>query len=136
MLLVCGLCLVNGETWAQARKFASKLHGRSTLVVSRPIVNQKIGDVDTIGLLTKSMPPTEKLNEALHLLLIDNPPRFKGGAVSLERFLQKKLRYPPLLLRTTVDGWIKIRFIVDVDGHVRNPIVYKSLCQPWDDEVL
>ncbi|MBX0291624.1 energy transducer TonB [Hymenobacter sp. HSC-4F20] len=68
--------------------------------------------------------------------LFDAPPRFKGGEAELKRFLSHNLRFPPALLRAHVEGLTGVRFTVDVNGHIRNPIVYKSLCEPWDNEVL
>ncbi|WP_167855148.1 energy transducer TonB [Hymenobacter wooponensis] len=68
--------------------------------------------------------------------LIDTPPQFKGGEAGLRRFLSQNFRFPPAMLRYQIEGWTAIRFIVDVNGDIRNPSVYKSLCQPWDDEVM
>lgn len=94
------------------------------------------GQVDTTGLSSEKVVPALTIDAQFRPSLIDNPPRFKGGETALKRFLQKNLRFPPLLLRADVEGWTRIQFIVDVDGRILKPQVYKSLCQPWDDEVL
>ncbi len=108
LLLMCGLCLVSGETWAQVRKFAPKPNGSNMLVVSRPTVNSYIENMAITGLLIEPTLPTKSLDEAFRVPLIDNPPQFKGGKAGLKRFLQMNLHYPLLLLRSNVEGWTKV----------------------------
>jgi len=123
ILPICGLCLTNEAAKAQYMplKFSTPARYEPT---------------DTTGLSSEQTKSSFNIDEGFRPVLIDNPPRFKGGEAALKRFLQKNLRFPPLLLRYNVEGWTRIQFIVDVDGCILNPVVYKSLCQPWDDEVL
>lgn len=123
LMFMCALCLACGEAWAQCMPQK----------VSPPAWEET---TDAIVLVSKQTKHDLTIEEDFHPVLIDNPPHFKGGEAALKRFLQKNLRFPPLLLRFNVEGWTRIQFIVDVDGRILNPVVYKSLCQPWDDEVL
>ena len=123
MLLLYELCLTSRAT--QAQYMPQK--------ISPPV---RYEPTDTTNLLTQYLKPALDIDAAFRPSLIDNPPHFKGGEEALKRFLQKNLRFPPLLLRSNVEGWTRIQFIVDVDGRILRPVVYKSLCQPWDDEVL
>ncbi|MBW3377132.1 energy transducer TonB [Hymenobacter norwichensis] len=117
------LCLTGGAAWAQ-------------YMPPKFVPPSWRGQVDTNGLSSEKIVPALTIDAQFRPSLIDNPPRFKGGETALKRFLQKNLRFPPLLLRSNVEGWTRIQFIVDVNGCICNPVVHKSLYWAWDDEVL
>lgn len=52
---------------------------------------------------------------------------FRGGLHAWQRFLLKNLQYPDRALKGNVMGTVEVVFIVDTDGNVRNPEIYRSV---------
>lgn len=53
-------------------------------------------------------------------------PYFPGGAIELMRFLSNNIHYPKLAQENNLEGKVIIKFTVDTDGSVTNPIVLKD----------
>ena len=53
-------------------------------------------------------------------------PTFPGGALELMKFLSKNIRYPEIARENGLQGKVIIRFIVDIDGSIIEPIVLKD----------
>ena len=53
-------------------------------------------------------------------------PKFPGGQDSLTKFIESNLVYPAELKDVNIAGTVRVRFIVDEMGNVREPIVLTS----------
>jgi periplasmic protein TonB len=61
---------------------------------------------------------------------------FPGGVAKWIRYLNKNLRYPDRALNSSIEGDVRIEFIVDKDGNVIEPIVARSVEWSLDDESI
>ncbi len=57
---------------------------------------------------------------------VDEMPLFPGGVDSLFQFIGKNLEYPSAARENGVEGTVYIRFVIGVDGKVRNAEVLRS----------
>lgn len=53
-------------------------------------------------------------------------PTFPGGPTELVKFLYKNIKYPSLARENGLEGKVIVKFYVDVDGTVREPVVLKD----------
>jgi protein TonB len=53
-------------------------------------------------------------------------PSYPGGVPELMKFLQKNIRYPSLARENGLEGKVIVKFYVDKDGTVRDPVVLKD----------
>ena len=53
-------------------------------------------------------------------------PAYPGGVPELMKFLQKNIRYPSLARENGLEGKVIVKFYVDTDGTVREPLVLKD----------
>jgi outer membrane biosynthesis protein TonB len=110
------LCLPIGEAWAQVILYT---------------------DIDTTG-LTRSRPPEQFTAPAANQCFprTTTLPEFPGGPQALTRFVLQQIRYPRILLRSHVEGWTGVNFLITAGGHISQATVYHSLHPAWDEEVL
>jgi protein TonB len=53
-------------------------------------------------------------------------PSYPGGVPELMKFLQKNIRYPSLARENGLEGRVIVKFYIDRDGTVRDPVVLKD----------
>lgn len=53
-------------------------------------------------------------------------PGYPGGVPELMKFLQKNIRYPSLARENGLEGKVIVKFYIDTDGTVRDPLVLKD----------
>ncbi len=84
---------------------------------------------------TASGSPKLNSSDSIYTFVEQNP-QFPGGDGELMRFLQKNLQYPSDKKDDEiVCGRIAVRFIIDVDGSVKDPKMVKA-CEPRLDAEL
>lgn len=79
------------------------------------IANNKI---DSIGITRDS---TSEIFDRAEVM-----PSFPGGTMELMRFLSNNIHYPKLALENSLQGKVVIKFTVDIDGIVKDPVVLKD----------
>ncbi len=52
----------------------------------------------------------------------------------LAQFLQKNVRYPQVALDSSIEGRVVIKFIINEDGHISDPVVSKGVHPSLDAE--
>lgn len=67
---------------------------------------------------------------------VDKPAEFPGGQPAQMKWLSQKLKYPKAAEMNDVQGRVIVKFIVDKDGHVRNPQIVKGVDSDLDREAL
>lgn len=67
---------------------------------------------------------------------VEVKPEFQGGDAALIRFLQENIVYPYLEKNENIQGRVMLRFIVNTQGKVQNPIVVSSVSSGLDNEAL
>lgn len=63
-------------------------------------------------------------------------PEFPGGANSLRKYIQEKVKYPESARKSMISGRVTVSFIIDSKGKVRYPMVYRSLSPELDEEAI
>jgi TonB family protein len=70
------------------------------------------------------------------LVVPDLLPQFKEGTDELFKILYQKIKYPSALQQAGIDGVLKIRFVVEKEGHISNVTVSSSLDKGYEEQVL
>lgn len=61
-------------------------------------------------------------------------PSFPGGGDSLLAFIRQNLKWP--ITDGCDQGTIYVTFTIDTLGVIKDPIILKGICQPYDNEAL
>jgi len=84
--------------------------------------------------------PAPFLPDTISKLIMDRAevmPSFPGGATALMKFISGKLNYPPEARDAGYEGKVVVKFYVDTDGSVKEPVVLRNDgCQECSEEVL
>lgn len=77
----------------------------------------------------------DKEEEAIYERTDENPV-FPGGNVELMRFIENNLVYTDEIINNKIEGKITVKFIIDKEGSINNPIVVKDIsgCASCSDE--
>lgn len=68
--------------------------------------------------------------------IVEEMPQFPGGLSALMKWLDKNIRYPAGVRRKHIEGEVRVTFIIDTEGNVREPQITKSIDRTLDDEIL
>jgi periplasmic protein TonB len=68
--------------------------------------------------------------------VVDQPPAFPGGQVSLGQYLMKSMRYPADAQRARLQGQVIISFIVTSTGQIIDAKIKQSVGGSCDTEAL
>jgi TonB family protein len=68
--------------------------------------------------------------------VFEKPAEFPGGEKEWTKFLQKNLRYPNDAFKKEIKGVVKVQFIVDTDGSVKELTILTSPDKSLSNEVL
>jgi len=60
------------------------------------------------------------------LTTLEIKPQYPGGDKKLRNFITKKLNYPKVAEEKRLEGKIVIKFYIDTDGSVKNPVIIKD----------
>lgn len=74
-------------------------------------------------------------NEQIYTLT-DVPPSFPGGESELWKWLGNNLHYPTLAVEQNIQGTVILKFVIDVDGSIRDINVERSLDTNCDKEAI
>lgn len=99
------------------------------------IIEEEITDFDVEFTIEEplSLPAPEAKGDELNpFKVVDEMPRLIGGATAL----QERIEYPKKAIRDQVEGRVIIKFIVNKEGTVLDPIVVKGLRDDCDTEAL
>lgn len=58
--------------------------------------------------------------------VVENMPEYPGGLSALMNYLQENLKYPSVARKKGWDGKVYVKFVVDIDGSIRNVEVIRS----------
>lgn len=56
----------------------------------------------------------------------DEMPSFQNGAKGLAKYLKENLKYPKTAVKNKLEGKVWIKFIVEKDGSIKNPVILKN----------
>jgi protein TonB len=69
---------------------------------------------------------------------VEQPAEFKGGISELSKYLGSEIKYPAMAKDKKIGGKVFIKFIVDKDGAIKDPVILKGAenCPECDKEAL
>ena len=67
---------------------------------------------------------------------VDVIAKYKGGAGALYKFIDANLKYPEEATQKKMEGKVVVKFIVDRNGKVSNPTLFRGVNKLLDDEAL
>jgi len=69
-------------------------------------------------------------------MVVENMPEFPGGDLGLMKYIQKKVKYPPIAKEYNITGKVYISFVVDKSGAVTNVKVVRGVDKNLDAEAV
>ena len=69
-------------------------------------------------------------------VMVEQMPEFQGGESEMTKFISQNIRYPIPALRQNVQGRVIIRFVIDKQGDVLEPIILKGIGSGCDEEAI
>jgi protein TonB len=69
-------------------------------------------------------------------MVVENMPKFPGGDLGLMKYIQKKVKYPPIAKEYNITGKVYISFVVDKSGSVTNVKVVRGVDKNLDAEAV
>jgi len=69
-------------------------------------------------------------------MVVENMPEFPGGDLGLMKYIQKKVKYPPIAKEYNITGKVYISFVVDKSGSVTNVKVVRGVDKNLDAEAV
>lgn len=85
--------------------------------------------------LSAAAQPVDLVKEPVHAM-VDEPPAFPGGETALRNHLLKSMLLPDSVFQQGLTGTLKVRFVVDRTGEVREAEVLFPLHPAVDAEAL
>lgn len=77
----------------------------------------------------------EPQEETIHEI-VEDMPKFPGGMAALNEYLRKNIKYPAICRENNIQGRVIIRFTVNRDGSIEDPVVMQSVHPYMDQEAL
>jgi len=107
------------------------------------VVNQEgADDVDKFKAVQEAVvvkepkPDKPKVKEEEVSVAVDKKPEFPGGMTALMTWLGKHIRYPKTAQENNVQGRVMVKFIVEKNGTVTNPVIVRGIDKDLDSEAL
>lgn len=76
-------------------------------------------------------PEPEKIFEA-----VEQQAQFPGGQSALMKWLGNNIKYPELAQQNNVEGRVTVKFTVEKDGSISNPVIAKGVDKDLDKEAI
>ena len=70
------------------------------------------------------------------LTTAEQMPEFPGGNTALYKFLKKNIKYPKKARKEKTEGKLVVRFIVEPDGALSNPVIVNKVGNGCEEELL
>lgn len=67
---------------------------------------------------------------------VDKMPEYPGGEIKLKAFLKNEIRYPAFAKEENIEGTVYVRFVVNENGDVIDPVILKTPNKVFDEPSL
>lgn len=88
------------------------------------------------GITLTSIPLIAEVPERTIFETPEESAEFPGGMPALMKYLARSIRYPENDAKENVQGRVIVKFIVEADGRISEPIIVKGVYPDIDDEAL
>ena len=68
--------------------------------------------------------------------VVEQMPQFPGGPAAMMKFIADSLRYPSIACENRIEGRVIVKFVVDCEGNILNPLVVRSVDPLLDREAI
>jgi TonB family protein len=92
-------------------------------------------DYDSDAIMELSEAP-EAAPEVVVEQVAETQPEFPGGSAALNKFIRDNIHYPGSAKLLMIQGTVYVRFTVDKDGNVIDPVIVGSVDPALDQEAL
>ncbi|MDB5283779.1 MAG: family metallopeptidase [Bacteroidota bacterium] len=75
-------------------------------------------------------------NDSKIFTFVEHVPEFPGGDMGVIKFLQQNIKYPKRERNKDIQGKVIVRFVVDIDGSVKDVVVVNSVSPGLDKEAV
>ncbi len=77
----------------------------------------------------------QQIDSSNVLITADQMPEFIGGYNELMRFISNNIKYPNQAKESGVQGTVYLKFIIDKEGKLKEPVIIRSLKKMKIDEI-
>lgn len=92
--------------------------------------------IETIDKLKKAPEAKKDSLKSAEFTMIEVEAEFPGSLGGWRKFLEKNLNYPERAINNNKQGTVVVQFIVDTEGKILEPRIYKSVEYSLDEEAL
>ncbi|SOE23122.1 TonB family C-terminal domain-containing protein [Spirosomataceae bacterium TFI 002] len=78
----------------------------------------------------------KELNGEPIFTAVENQPEFLGGVKAMYEHIGNEIHYPKSAQERGIEGRVFVKFIVDKEGNVQNPVILKGTYPEIDEEAL
>lgn len=91
---------------------------------------------DDIELDAEIVEDEEEVEEESVFMIVEQMPEFPGGEEGLKKVVAETVKYPVKARENDIEGTVYIRFMVDVDGSIKDIEVIRGVSEVLDKEAL
>lgn len=104
------------------------------------IIGDMMPEPPTVGYEEEPEPPLppEKIIPEQETIYdyVEKMPEFPGGEVKLVAYLKNEIRYPEFAKEENLEGTVYIKFVVNENGDIVNPVILKTPNKVFDEPSL
>lgn len=81
---------------------------------------------DTLGHIVKCVVDSSEEDIVVDFTNVETMPTYPGGIPNLMNFLVRRINYPKDAKENGLEGKVIVKFYIDTDGSVKNPVIIKD----------
>lgn len=90
----------------------------------------------TVAPVAPKVEPVKKAEPEKIFEAVEEQAVFPGGQAALMKWLSSNIKYPELAQQNNVEGKVTVKFTVEKDGSISNPVVAKGVDKDLDREAV
>lgn len=99
-------------------------------------VNDAVKEVTVAPVAPKVEPVVKKPEPEKIFEAVEQQAQFPGGQAALMRWLGNNIKYPELAQQNNIEGRVTVKFTVEKDGSISNPVIAKGVDKDLDREAI
>lgn len=99
-------------------------------------INDKVKEVTVAPVAPKVEPVVKKPEPEKIFEAVEQQAQFPGGQAALMKWLGNNIKYPELAQQNNVEGRVTVKFTVEKDGSISNPVIAKGVDKDLDREAI
>lgn len=99
-------------------------------------INDAVKEVTVAPVAPKVEPVVKKPEPEKIFEAVEQKAEFPGGQAALAKWLNNNLKYPELAQQNNIQGKVTVKFTVEKDGSISNPVIAKGVDKDLDREAI